>query len=390
MALIALFACALLVASPRVTHPGFAPTDQPVVPDREQAANDRLRALVAGLSFPWQDAGQTPDRHAVRLPVTGYRVRLTVDATAAHPLAGRVDVRPNHLGTPGKILRQVRLTMAEAPAPAPAAPPEPATPAIRIAGPSGAAAPPVASTVVLASAPPRSAPVPATPPSPTVKRQTPLVGPGHTVLVAGDSLSIFLAQALRPLLANRPGTTFTAEGKVSSGLARPDFFDWEATMRQLATRVRPDTVVIMIAANDNKTLTRPDGSKVAFGRPGWDQEYARRVRHLVELARLGNPQAAIAWVGAPVMADARLNADVAAINAVIRRQVDALPGCRFVDVSRTLSDAAGRYVAALPTPTGPRTARTKDGVHLTPYGARLLAEACLATMSPTMAALTRP
>ena len=29
--------------------------------------------------------------------------------------------------------------------------------------------------------------------------------PGQAVLVAGDSLSLFLAEALRPLLADRPG-----------------------------------------------------------------------------------------------------------------------------------------------------------------------------------------
>ena len=58
----------------------------------------------------------------------------------------------------------------------------------------------------------------------------------------------------------------------------------------------------MIATNDNKTMTRPDGSRVAFGRPGWDAEYARRVRRLVELARTGNPAARVYWIGAPVMA----------------------------------------------------------------------------------------
>lgn len=387
-ALIACVAGALLIAAPRITHPGFVPPGAHTGdrPDRP-ARTDSLRELVAGLTFPWQETATTPDRHAVRLPVTGYRVRMRVDATATHPLAGRLDVRPGHLGSTGKTLRRVSLAMA-ATSPE-AAPAVPATPPAQSAG----QAPAPTTTVAAAPAPALPTPAPSrTAARPAAGQPTPasLVGPGRTVLVAGDSLSIFLAQALRPLLSHRPGTTFTAEGKVSSGLARPDFFNWEATMQRLATTVRPDTVVIMIAANDNKTMTRPDGSKVAFGRHGWAEEYARRVRRLVELARLGNPKAHIAWVGAPVMANAELNADVAAINAIIRRQVDALPGCRFVDVSRTLSDRAGRYVAALPTPNGPRTARTKDGVHLTPYGAKLLAEACLASMSPTMAALSRP
>jgi hypothetical protein len=232
-------------------------------------------------------------------------------------------------------------------------------------------------------------PVPAPPARPAPHSGHPALGPGRDVLVAGDSLSIYLAQALRPMLAGRPGTTFAARGKVSSGLARPDFFDWEREMRQLATTHRPDTVVVMIATNDNQTLTRPDGRKVAFGRPGWDAEYARRVRRLVELARLGNPRARIFWVGAPVMGNPRLNADVAAINAVIRRQVETLPGCRFVSVWQTLADASGHYATSMPANGGRRT-RTPDGVHLTPYGARLLANACLASLGPTVATLERP
>ena len=66
------------------------------------------------------------------------------------------------------------------------------------------------------------------------------------------------------------------------------------------------------------------------------------------------------------MADARLNADVATINAIIARQVATLPGCRFVDVSRTLADAKGRYAPSLATARGTRPIRTRDGVHLMP------------------------
>jgi len=375
-ALIAFFSVALLVATPRVTHPGFPPTDQ--TDQGETADSDGLRALLAELHLSREEGSPRPDRHAVRLAVTGYRVRLAVNPWATHPLAGRVAVRPTPLGSPGKWLRRIGPAMTVPTATAPAEPPLVAAKPLPTPAPK-------AETGSRAEA--KNLPQPA---AAAFREPAPGAGPGRSVLVAGDSLSIFLAEALRPLLAGRPGTVFTARGKVSSGLARPDFFDWEETMRQLAGSTRPDAVVIMIAANDNKTMTRPDGAKVAFGRPGWKAEYARRVRRLVELARQGNPRARITWVGAPVMADPRLNADVAAINDVIRRQVDTLPDCRFVDVSRTLADAAGHYTPSLPTPRGPRTTRTRDGVHLTPYGAKLLADACLAAMSPTMASLTRP
>lgn len=374
--LLALFALALPLVFPGVTHPGFAPARPADLAD--PTADHRLRALLAGLHLAGETTLPRPDRHAVRRAVTGYRVRLAVDRAAAHPLSGPVAVRQSRLGSLGETLRRVELTMPEQVASPPAQP--------RVATATPLPARPAASPKKARTAPhPKRLAA-----APTVRPRPAAMEPGRRVLVAGDSLSIFLAQALRPLLSGRPGTSFTAEGKVSSGLARPDFFDWEKTMRRLSTTVRPDTVIIMIAANDNKTMTRPDGSRVAFGRPGWKAEYARRVRRLVELSRLGNPRARVTWVGSPVMANPRLNADVAAINAVIRRQIASLPGCRFVDVSRTLADAAGRYTPTRPTPRGPRTTRTRDGVHVTPYGARLLADACLAAMSPTVASLARP
>ena len=360
-------AWAMLLAAPGLTHPGLAPPPGP---------EDSLHTLAASLGRTDTTATPATDNAALRAAVSPYAVRLPVDKAARHPLHGPVAIhRTIRLGSLAAPLRLVRLADPEpTPAPqrlaaaqtpvAPPPPPEPATPVVKT-------------------------PSPQTPPPPAQVATAP-AAPGKSILVAGDSLSLFLADALRPLLAHRPQTAFASRGKVSSGLARPDFFDWEREMAALAATHRPDTVIVMIATNDNQTLTRPDGSKVAFGRPGWDAEYARRVRRLVELARLPNPAARIHWIGAPVMGDPKLNADVAAINTVIARELASLPGTRFIDVSRTLADAAGHYTPAMPTPDGPRTTRTKDGVHLTPYGAKLLAGATLASLGPNLAALTKP
>lgn len=384
-------ALAALAAAPRLTHPGLAPPPDPGRP-----------SLAAVLDAPAQASNA-----ALLAAITPSTVRLPVDKAARHPLDGRLAVRPGQpLGSKAASLLLVRLPAPEttvaalAPSP-PVKIPSPAadtasprqiasvstTPTVPPAGkilPSSTLATPQPATL-----PRAAAPVPQTTPAqpfPSAKA----AAPGKRILVAGDSLSLFLADALRPMLAGRPQTAFASRGKVSSGLARPDFFNWEREMASLAAAHAPDTVIVMIATNDNQTLTRPDGTKVAFGRPGWDAEYARRVRRLVETARATNPSARVYWLGAPVMADPKLNADVAAINAVIARELAALPGCRYIDVSRTLADPAGRYAQAKLTPDGPKATRTKDGVHLTPFGAKLLANAALASLGPNLAALSQP
>lgn len=367
-------AWAVLVAGPRTTHPGLAPPPPP---------GDSLAALVAALTPPPDIPSSVLGISAVRVAVSPHDVRLPVDKSARHPQHGPVAVsRDVRLGSPAQPLRQVVIVSPEPqPVVVAAAPSAPAAalPAVKTPASSPVAAPAQVSAQTQ---------LPAKAPAQTQGR--PPIAPGKNILVAGDSLSLFLADALRPMLANRPQTAFASRGKVSSGLARPDFFNWEREMASLAAANRPDTVIIMIATNDNQTMTRPDGSKVAFGRPGWDTEYSRRIRRLVELARSANPAARVFWLGAPVMADPRLNTDVAAINAVIARELAAIPGCRFIDVSRTLADTAGRYTPAQATADGPRTTRTKDGVHLTPFGAKLLASATLASLGPNLAALAKP
>jgi hypothetical protein len=395
-------ALAALLAAPALTHPGLAPPPDPGRPS--------LAAVF--------DATDPTPNAALIAAVTPHVVRLPVDKAARHPLDGRLAVRRGEpLGSRASALRLVRLPDPDTAAlaaleasppvktPSPAAPAPTAKPVAILAAtsptaPAGTALPPAtpqpAAPLRAAAPAAQAAPAQPVPPTKVAASAAPpapaqlAAAPGKRILVAGDSLSLFLADALRPMLAGRPQTAFASRGKVSSGLARPDFFNWDREMAALAAAHAPDTVIVMIATNDNQTLTRPDGTKVAFGRPGWDAEYARRVRRLVEIARSTNPSARVYWLGAPVMADPKLNADVAAINAVIARELAALPGCRYIDVSRTLADPAGRYAQAKITPDGPKTTRTKDGVHLTPFGAKLLANAALASLGPNLAALSKP
>ena len=55
--------------------------------------------------------------------------------------------------------------------------------------------------------------------------------------------------------------------KVSSGLARPDFFDWPAHLRRQLPAVDPDIVVVTFGGNDAQGMALADGSFPAGGRP---------------------------------------------------------------------------------------------------------------------------
>lgn len=217
------------------------------------------------------------------------------------------------------------------------------------------------------------------------KAQKDIQPPNEKVLVIGDSLSIPLGKQLEDYFSKIPGIFFKRLGKVSSGLARPDFFDWERTLDKLAATMQPNTVVIMIGTNDNQSLKRGDGATVHFGDKAWDAEYKRRMNRLFELCVQNNPDVKIFWVGAPIMGRPDLTKDVERINNVVRSLCDAKPNCQFIDTWDALADEQGRFTNHIVDISGERIrVRANDGVHLSLTGANILAGRCLQTLEESL------
>jgi len=203
-----------------------------------------------------------------------------------------------------------------------------------------------------------------------------------SVLLVGDSLSIDLGQQLETVFAGRPGVRFAHLGKVSSGLATPSFFDWNAHLTAQVKAHHPDVVFIMVGANDNKNLPTGHGRHAAFGTPAWDQAYAARLTRLYDIIRADNSRAKVFFLGVPVMADAAFDAETVRINAVLADTAKRLPDSAFVRTRDVLADANGGFAAQGKTPDGRLVRlRARDGVHVTTAGSQLLAARCLAALS---------
>ncbi len=251
---------------------------------------------------------------------------------------------------------------------------------------------------VPAQAPPQAHPAPAIESArPRALPVPPLPSPPQTValsvLVVGDSLSISLGEQLEEFFTRQHGVHFKRVGKVSSGLARPDFFDWEEQLTALANQTRPSLVVIMIGTNDNKPLSRHGGHAAAFGSAGWAREYTARAQRLLDICQASNPDARVFWVGAPIMGQSELRDDVVRINSVISDLCTRNRNCLYVDTWRTLADENGQFTQYWTSEHGERIKiRADDGVHLSFTGSRLLALRCLDVMlhTPPLQTLARP
>ncbi len=198
------------------------------------------------------------------------------------------------------------------------------------------------------------------------------------VLMVGDSVGLDLGQALVADLANTGVVVPVLDGRVDTGLSRPDYFNWPAELQIDITNSHPNLVVVMIGANDPQPLVDSSGA-IAYGTPAWTAEYGRRVLSFIQEANAGG--AHVLWVGMPPMANPLLNAELEQINGIVQAQVAKVPGkAVYLSSVPVLGDAHGNYTAYLTTSSGVINVRTTDGIHLAPGGAELLSQAVVASM----------
>ncbi len=246
-----------------------------------------------------------------------------------------------------------------------------AAPAGTVAGPDPGAGvvPPVADT----AAPAASTPVEAARVVPTAENPA-------KMLILGDSDAGTFGPYLQELMGQTGIVTTQLDYKVSSGLARPDFFDWPAHMAATVPAADPDIVVVTFGGNDAQALTDvseavlvgvPTGE--AGGDAEWRAEYARRVGAVMDY--LTADGRSLVWVGIPNAADPDFTARLRVQDEVVRAEVAKRPGVRFVDTWQRFSGIEGGYAEFRVDPRDGqgKDVRADDGFHLNTNGAEILA-----------------
>jgi len=243
-------------------------------------------------------------------------------------------------------------------------------------------------------------PAPTATSTPTVvptPASTPVSGPpsveGLRVWAGGDSVGAFVAQNFaQDLVAAgtvpRCSTTNAISGevdntcyfwKISTGLARLDYFDWLGKLQQIVTADHPDVMLFMVGGNDAQTLINADGSATGLApfSDAWDAGYAARVSQAMDIMTAGGGYAI--WVGMPIMLDTNeypgYNADIQKLNAIFAAQAAAHPRVAYVDAYKLTSDSQGHWVQDFPDIHGVvQQMRASEGVHLTEQGGEFLAQ----------------
>jgi hypothetical protein len=211
------------------------------------------------------------------------------------------------------------------------------------------------------------------PPPPVQPALAPLRKPTKanplTVLAVGDSIGIDLGWGLERVMGNTGYYHVITDGKISTGLARPDFFNWPAQLEADVQRYHPDLVVCLFGLNDPQAMRANETYLPTFSKP-WFQEYARRVDRILEIGT--DDGLHMIWAAGPIVSDSRLRHDMNALNGVYRKQVryyqQATGRVAYFD-TWAYTQRGGSYTAFLTDADGKHfEARTSDGIHLTGSG----------------------
>jgi hypothetical protein len=191
-----------------------------------------------------------------------------------------------------------------------------------------------------------------------------------TVLAIGDSIGIDLGYGLQRVMGNTGYYKVIVDGRISTGLARPDYFNWPAQLSLDLQRYHPDIVVALFGLNDPQAMRTGSAYLPTFSK-AWFDEYSRRVDKILELGTSDGRH--MVWAGGPIVSDSHLRHDMNELNGVYRKQVRYYPNAYFFDTWRATS-SNGSYTAFLAGPDGNKfLARTGDGDHFTNDGEDYLA-----------------
>jgi hypothetical protein len=211
------------------------------------------------------------------------------------------------------------------------------------------------------------------PPRPELR--TPTAAAPLRLWVGGDSIVRDFGESVLRLAAPDPLFEPVLHYEISTGLTRPDYFDWPEALVDDMAATDPEVVVIMFGANDGQGIVTADGTAIQqVSDPAWDDEYALRVGAVMDLLHEDEDRL-VYWVLQPPMRDGGFDARIDIINAVYEREAEARPWIEIVATEPLIGDSNGGYADNLPGPGGAvADLRQGDGIHLSRAGADLLAE----------------
>ena len=199
------------------------------------------------------------------------------------------------------------------------------------------------------------------------------------VWIGGDSMSGTLGNAFRRVaMGVRVILVTPPDVHVSTGLSRPDFFDWPAYLEQSVLSQDYEIVILMVGANDSQSLRQRNGSYCRPFGQCWLDTYRSRVASTMDLLRAPDGNRLAVWIGQPIMGPSSSAYGIEEMNHLYWDEARKRNWVVYFDSWNYFVDASGAYAHYLPAADGTvAEMRAQDEIHLTVAGGYRLAWAVM-------------
>lgn len=233
----------------------------------------------------------------------------------------------------------------------------------------------------------------ASPLPPVVVGQAQTTAPGfggedgiYRILVIGDGLAGGLGNGMMRMAEADPGFEILNRFNESSGLARPEVYDWAAAIPKIVENAPVDAIVVLVGLNDRQGI-RDGNFRYVFKTPDWEKAYVASTDRVLAAAKQSG--AKIFWISLPPMENQVFDGDMQYLNTLHRTSVAAVGG-HYVDVRPFFLGPNGAYVDRGPDDTGAeRKLRERDGVKFMKVGNNRFGQLVLGSIK-TLEAGTAP
>jgi hypothetical protein len=193
--------------------------------------------------------------------------------------------------------------------------------------------------------------------------------------VAGDSMDQVFGSSLVNLAEETELVKAKNDYHVSSGLSRPDFYDWPQRLVDQIVNFKPDAAAVLFGANDGQDVLY-EGKVLKVGTKAWQEVYAERVGEAMDILTKGGRR--VYWVGNPIMKDFGYRERIAMMNHIYEAEARKHPGVTFVSTWAAMANEKGSYAEYLQDENGDQVLmRAPDGIHLSRAGGDRMAQVVL-------------
>ncbi len=194
------------------------------------------------------------------------------------------------------------------------------------------------------------------------------------VLIVGDSMMMEgLGPSLQSMLRKRQNLEVIRHGRYSSGLSRPDFYNWNVNLQRLILEHNPELIVVSLGANDTQDIV--NRKRFGIDTASWEKVYSIRAMNFLNLAVENNRK--VIWISLPVMIKMPYANRTKLINKLQAEVCTYFENASYINIEHLLTED-GKFINFIKGEDNQTVRlRSKDNIHVTRAGGDILANHAL-------------